>query len=844
MDFIFDRNKTAIIYKEKEYSYKELLISLKYYSTLSQSKFQERVVIFMENRPEMFFSIFSSWENKSIDIVIDAASSPEQLLYILNDSKPSHIFLSNNTLETFNEAKKDYNEEIKTFNVDEITIPDDFTPENMILKIDDRDSIAVLLYTSGTTGNPKGVMLTYNNLLSNSDAIKEVNVVSETDRFLALLPFHHVLPLNITLILPIYFGTFVVILDELNSDKLKKALKDNKITIIIGVPRVYELLHKGIIGKINQNFITKKLFNFCRKLNIFALNKIIFASVNRQLGGALKLCVSGGARMDPEIALDLRTVGLPFIEGYGLTETSPLISFNRPDNVKVGSVGEPIPHVVVKVAEDNELLVKGPNVMKGYYNNLEETQKVIDSEGWFHTGDLVNFENNFITIIGRKKEMIVLSNGKNINPADIENEILRGSDLIKEVAVTDNNDHLIAVVYPDFDIIKHRQITNIKETLKWQIIDQYNINAPKYRKILEIKLVKDELPKTRLGKVKRFMLKDFIASHSIGNDLSEDSTVKEKIKKEETIPDEVAYEYNILKNNIESNYNVEVSPDSHLELDLELDSLDMMEILAFVDSNFGIKIKEDEFVNIKNVLDLATFIHKHGGKFNEKDVDLNAILNEDIDRPLPGSPILGKILLIIFWPIFSIYFKLKKLDRDKIPEESALYVGNHQSFLDAIFLAMSMPLKKLNDTYFLAINVHFNTKFRLFLARHCNIIIIDVNKNLKDSLQMSAKVLKSNKNLVIFPEGARTRDGEFLEFKKTFAILSKELNKPIVPFGLLGAFEAMPFGVKFPYSKQVTVKFFDKIEPQGYSVEELVALTKDTIKEWYDKNRILPSEEK
>lgn len=837
MDFIFDRNKTAIIYKEREYSYKELLLGLKYFASLSKSTPQERIVVFMENRPEIFFSIFSIWENKSISIVVDAASSAEQLLYILNDSNPSHIFLSNETIDSFNEAIKDYPERIKVYNVDDIIIPKDFAAENMVLKIENRDNVAVLLYTSGTTGNPKGVMLTYNNLLSNSDAVKEVNIVNETDRFLALLPFHHVLPLNITLILPIYFGTFVVILDGLNSDNLKKALKEYKITIIVGVPRVFELLHKGIMNKINQNFITKKLFNFCRKINSFTLNKIIFGSVKRQLGGSLKICVSGGARLDPEIARDLRTLGLPFIEGYGLTETSPLISFNRPNNVLIGSVGEPIPHVTVKVAEDHELLVKGPNVMKGYYNKPEETAKVIDNDGWFHTGDLVTFENNFITIIGRKKEMIVLSNGKNINPIDIENEILRGSDLIKEIAVTDNNDHLIAVVYPDFDVIKHRQITNIKETLKWQIIDKYNVTAPKYRKILEIKLVKDELPKTRLGKIKRFMLKEFIAEHSLAGENEDETAIKEKLKKVIVIPDEVSYEYNILKNYIENNYKVEVFPDSHLELDLELDSLDMMEIIAFVDNSFGVKIKEDEFVNIKNILDLATLIHTNGGKFNEKDIDMNDILNEEIDTPLPGYPFVGKLLLFLFYPLFTIYFRVKKIDKNKIPEKSGLYVGNHQSFLDAIFLAMTMPFKKLDNTYFLAINVHFNTKFRMFIARHSNIIIIDINKNLKHSLQMSAKVLKSNKNLVIFPEGARTRDGEFLEFKKTFAILSHDLNVPIIPFGIKGAFEAMPFGITIPRPKQVTVKFFDKIEPQGYTVEELVNLTKNTIKEWYDIGR-------
>jgi long-chain acyl-CoA synthetase len=825
MKFIYDRNKTALIYKEKNYSYKDLLINLKYFSTLFEIKPQNRIIIYMENRPEYMFSLFAIWDKKCACVAIDEDYTPDQLMYVLNDCNPSYIVTSNKNIENTKKTVSATNKNVIIINVDEIFLPDEFIPESMELIIEDRSEVAVLLYTSGTTGEPKGVMLTYDNLLSNSDSVKEVDVLNEHDRFLAILPFHHVLPLNITLILPIYFGTFVVILDEMNSESLKKAMKDNKITVIIGVPRIYELLHKGIMSQVNKSFIAKKLFNMCKKFNSFTLNKIIFGKIGREFGGCLKLCVSGGAKLDVEIARNLFSLGLPIIEGYGLTETSPLVSFNRPFNRRIGTVGEPIPHVIVTIAPDEELLIKGPNVMRGYYNRPEATKEVIDENGWFHTGDLATYIDNFVTIIGRKKEMIVLSNGKNINPTDIENEIMRGSNLIKEIAVTEYNNHLIAIVYPDFDLLKKKQITNIKETLKWEIIDQYNLNAPAYRKILEIKTVKDELPKTRLGKIRRFMLTDFLKGHS-----SDEGEVPENLQKKISIPDEFKDTYNIIKENIENNHNVKVFPDSHMELDLGLDSLDMLEIVSFIENSFSVKITEDTLSEMKNVLDIAKYVNDHGGAFTNSTSDFKEILNSGEDIELPYFSILASILFFIIKPIFSIYFRMKVIGREKILGDQVIISGNHQSFLDAVYIPISLPLKLLKNTYFLAVAAHFNSPVKKWIAKRSNVILIDVNKNLKHSLQAASKVLKEKKSLVIFPEGARTRDGKMSEFKKTFALLAKEMNVNVLPFGIDGAFDALPFGKSFPKSTKVTVKFFDPIEPAKYEIDSIVANVADEIK--------------
>lgn len=834
MRLLYDRNKAAIIYKDREYSYKELLIGIKYYSTLLNIKKDSKVVVYVENRPEIIQSFFSIWEKQGIAIVLDAGYTPEQLLYVFNDAEPEYIYVTNKNYKNAVAAKEMYGKPLEIINIDNIVVPKEFQPDNYELNVDNIEDTAVILYTSGTTGNPKGVMLSYKNLLSNVNAIKAINLVDETDRVLAILPYHHVFSLNINLLMTMYFGTLVVILDELSSEALRHALREYKISVIIGVPRVWEMLHKAIMNKINSSWITKKIFKICQSINSKALSRFVFKKVYNELGGSLRVMASGGAKLDPEVSRDYLTLGLPMIEGYGLTETSPIIAFNKPTNVKAGTVGEIIPDVEVKIAEDGEILVKGANVMKGYYNNPTATKEVIDENGFFHTGDLGKFDGGHLVIVGRKKEMIVLSNGKNINPADIENEIMKGTDLIKEIAVMEYNNHLMAVVYPDFDLIKHRNITNIKESLKWEIIDKYNVTAPKYRKILEVKIVKNELPKTKLGKVRRFMLNDFLKGEVV-EEGAEGTVVNQQSKKEIEVPEELKEIYTTLKENIEKNYDAQVTPDAHLELDLGLDSLDIVEILSFVENSYGVKIKEEEFTNIKNVLTLAEFIKNHGGTFSNVEIDWKNILNERIDIDLPKSAWVGKLIRIITKPIFSLYFSLKKESQDKISNKPAIYIGNHQSFLDALMFNQAIPMKMMNDTYYIATVVHFDTPLRRYLADRGNILIVDINKNLKETLQVSAEVLREGKNLVIFPEGARTRDGELQEFKKTFAILSKELNVPVVPFGIKGAYKAMPYGSKFPSMYPIKIKFFDKICPENLTIEEIVEKSKEEIESWLTK---------
>lgn len=821
--FVTDFNKEAVFYKNKEYTYKDLIREAKYISKVLGIEKGEKVVNFMENRPEFICSFFGIWNSKGVPINIDAGYTAEELEYILTDADPKVIMTSNKNLKVVEEAIKLSGKNIRIINCDEIKSPEDFEVDEYVIYSPEPEDIGVLLYTSGTTGKPKGVVLTFDNLMSNVDAIIEIKMATPKDRLLALLPYHHVLPLSINLLMAIHIGTLVVLIDELSASAILGALQKYKITIVVGVPRLWEMIHKGLMEKIKSSKIANLLFELCKKVKSVTLSKIVFKKVHQALGGNIRYLVSGGAKLDPNIMDDFKVLGIKVLEGYGLTETSPIIAFTRPDDVCIGTVGKTIPGVEVKIADDGELLVKGRNVLKEYYNKPEATKEAKDENGWFHTGDLGKIENGYITIIGRKKEMIVLSNGKNINPIDIENEIAKGSDLIKEIAVVEHNNHLLALVYPDFKLIKERSITNITETLKWDIIDSYNINAPAYRKILEIKIVKDEFPKTKLGKLRRFMLKDILKNLEDGGE----NAHKERPEDPET----KTREFQTLAQYIKEEKGENIYPDSHIEIDLGLDSLDIIQLNSFIEKTFGFKIKEEEAIDLKVIKDICEYIRKNSKEYHLEKINWSEILKESIDYPLPSSNMIW-LTKIFFAPILKFYLGLKIKGIEKLSKEPRIIICNHESFIDAFAVQRLFKGDMLKNTYYFAIKKHFDKAGLRFMANHGNIILMDINENLKESLQISAEVLKEGKNLVIFPEGARTRDGKLQDFKKFFGILSKELNIPVTVLGIDGAYESMPFGSIFPRPAKIKLEVLGEVNPSGLSVEEIVNNSKEIIRVW------------
>lgn len=817
MKFIKKFDKTAIVFGDEKISYLELLSNVKNYTEYLHIEEGDKVAIFSENRPEYVYAFLGIWQKKGICNPIDAANNYDELLYVLKDAEPKFIFVSNKTQDLVKKVIEENELEIKIINFEEIELKSYKDEELEEIYLSEPDKVCLILYTSGTTGNPKGVMLTVDNIIAQIESLDKYKMYEKSDVFISLLPLHHILPLLGTAIMPLYFGATIVFLQELSSDKIKEALIKNKVTMFIGVPRLYEVFYKGIMAKIESSKVSMFVFNLAKKINSESIRKKLFKKIHDGFGGNIKFLVSGGAKLDLEISKAFSTFGFKMVEGYGMTETAPIISFTKPDNIKNGKVGSPLDGVEVKISDEGEILVKGRNVMKGYYKKEKETRETFTEDGWLKTGDLGEIdEDNYLKITGRKKEMIVLSNGKNIDPVSVEQEILRFSKgLIEEIGVVDNKNHLNAIIYPNFNFIKEKEISNIVETIKNSIIEKYNLKALPYKKILDFKIVKNELPKTKLGKLRRFKLKELLNENETEKNIVEEPNYKE---------------YKALKEFLSTISSKMIKPTSHLELDLALDSLDTVELKAFISTAYGIDISDKDFTEHMIVEDLAKYL-KEKSHVNIIDTNINwkEILDKGKKIELPKTYILLFFFKYLTTPILKLYFRFAKKGVKKLEEKPVIFVGNHQSFIDSFAILSAIPNKILKNTYFLAKIKHFDNGFMKSIANRSNIVIVDINKNLKETLQESAQILKKGKNLVIFPEGTRTLDGNLGEFKKAFAILSKELEIDVQPFVIKGAYESMPRGKKFPRPKKIELEFLERISPKNLDIEVIVKETRAVI---------------
>lgn len=820
--FIKDINKTAIIHNSKEISYSEVKSHISNYIELLKTHKLDKVAILAENRPEWVYSFYAAWSLGAIIVPIDYSSNPEEIEYILKDCTPELIICTDKTKENLLQAIEFVNHKVEILNLDDSIahIVSDQSNIKLINSIGhNKDKTAFIIYTSGTTGSSKGVMLSFGNIFANSDAvIHTVEIFKPEDRTLALLPFHHILPLMGTIVLVFLSGGAIVFSPSMSAEDMLKTLKEHKISIMIGVPRLYDLIRKAIMDKVNTSFVARTLYKIADKANSLKFSRIIFGSVQRKFGGNLKFLVSGGAALDPITGKDMNVLGFEILEGYGMTEAAPMISFTRPGDVIVGSPGLPLPVNEVKIV-DEEILVRGPNIMQGYYNKPEETKEVIKG-GWLYTGDKGYFdEKNHLFITGRIKELIILSNGKNVNPVEVEHKLTSYSEgLFAEVAVFEKNDLLSVIILPDYKKVHELNIINVQSYIRETIIAKYNQNAQSYKKISSVFFTDSELPKTRLGKIKRYKL------HGIINEQDKPKTKTEEPQTEE---------FTILKDYFKSRISKDISASDHLEMDLGLDSLEKITLCVFINSSFGMNLQEEKLMDYPTVNDILKYISDNKTKSEIEHINWSDIFKQKMNMKLPKAWFTQLLLKHSARIFLSIYFRIKAKGVENLSEGPMILAPNHQSYLDGLFVTAFMKDKTLRKTYFYAKQKHVKNFFLKFMANTNNVIVMDINKDLKLSLQKMAEVLKRGKNIIIFPEGTRSYNGNLGEFKKTFAILSRELNVPIVPVAINGAINALPRGSIFPRPfKKVTVEYLKPIYPnETHTYETLSENVKNIISE-------------
>ena len=826
---MIDLNKIAIIAKDHDVTYSELLQRVVQFARKTPKGKQTKTIIFSENREGWAYAFYSVWMNEGIAVPVDASSTAGDVAYILSDCKPDAVWVSKERESVLKEAIKEAGIEINVLFIDDYERlslqgepPCSILPWAALSEPDNYDT-AVIIYTSGTTGSPKGVMLSYSALKANVHSVSyDVPIYTEKRRALVLLPLHHILPLMGTLIAPLYMGGGIAISPSLSGPDIMDTLCRGQVGIMIGVPRLWQTLYAGIKKKIDESPVARMLFGLCSVAKWRPLSRLVFSSVRKKMGGHIDYLVSGGAALDKEIGEGLRTLGLDVLEGYGMTETAPIIAFTRPGDIIPGCSGLPLPGVECKLVND-ELCVKGPNLMKGYYNRPEETAQVIDSEGWLHTGDLAKFDSvGRVTITGRTKEIIVLSNGKNVQPSEIEYKLEKFDRFVKEAAVVQDGDKLTAIIVPQPLWSSTLTDSEAVAQLKREVLEPYNMTVSAYKKIMNVLVYRGELPRTRLDKLQRYKL---------GSILKEGQGARTKEREAKPEPD--SEEYRLIKSFIETEKGIKVHAADHVETDLALDSLDKISLQTFIENTFGTSVSVDEMPGFANIEALACYVAKQKTRMEAEDVDWHQLLTGPVDAlTLPTSGFAYRFVSRILKVFFCLYNRLKIKGKENIPAKGACIVApNHQSFADGPLVLAGLPWGELAEYFFYATEEHVRSNYRKRMAAQSNVIVME-RANLKNSILKLAKVLREGHRVIIFPEGARTHDGGTVPFKKTFAILAKELNVPIVPVCIRGAFEALPRGSSFMRPKHIEVTCLPAIKPSSeQTYEELTRLTQHAIEE-------------
>jgi long-chain acyl-CoA synthetase len=749
------------------------------------------------------------------------------------------------------------------------------------------DDLASLLYTSGTTADPKGVMLTHANFLGEVEAVFHWVDLGPTDAFLGVLPMFHVLAQMANLLLPLVTGSRVVYLETLNTTELLRALQERGITAFAVVPQFFYLIHERIFQEVaKRGAFTQKLFKSLmglnrglRKVGINA-GPILFGKVHKTLGKNMRYLVTGGSRFDPEIATDFHDLGIDVLQAYGLTETTAAVFANSPHNNVIGSVGKAMKGVEGKLVEAKddsqpqedgspaagEVALRGAVVMKGYWNRPDATAAVL-RDGWFYTGDLGYFDadgNLFLT--GRKKELIVLSNGKNIYPEEVEAHYLK-SPYIKELAVMGlegkpgaGGDRLHAVVVPNFDVLRQKKIVNAKEVIRFDI-ESLSQQIATTKRIGSYEIWQEDLPRTTTRKIKRFEVEKRVKENQ-SRKLADDSDLPAErplndeeqswleqpdVQRALTIVREVAH-----------SAPPTLRPTHNLELDLGLDSMQRVELLSQLEEQLGGNVEESQLAGIYTVRELVDAVLQSAASgagspgTRAAFAGWKAILAEEPDpaavvslaRPQPISNAFWYTVSRLAQVVALDRFRLQVLGFEKLPKSGPYIISsNHQSYIDPMILTSILPPDLFDKVFAVGTSEIFGKGFMLWLARTLRVVVVDPDANLIPAMRAGAFGLRQGRPLILFPEGERSIDGTPKTFKKGAAILSIHTQVPIVPMAIEGFYEVWPRNKSFQGFKPLKMVFGDPIipPPEGEAseaaYEKLTADLKARVVEMWESLR-------
>ncbi|MCA1616322.1 MAG: AMP-binding protein, partial [Acidobacteria bacterium] len=703
-------------------------------------------------------------------------------------------------------------------------------------------TVASLIFTSGTTGQPKGVMLTHKNFSNMVSMLASIFDMSTRDGVLSVLPLHHTFEFSTGFLTPLARGAQITYLPELTGEELSRAIRNGHVTGMVGVPALWELLHRRIKNRLNEQGkwvgdtaeALMRANGWLRDHTPFNFGRIVFRPIHNGLGGRIRYLISGGSGLNDKIKKDFHGLGFTILEGYGLTEASPVLTVTRPQNQLVaGSVGRPVPGVEVKIVDANlagigEVIARGPNVMLGYYNDEEATRAVIRNR-WLYTGDLGRLdEEGNLYLVGRSKEIIVDTNGKNVYPDEIE-EIYGDSPLVKELSVVGLPDGLgekiACMVVPDYD----HDITIPRDEFRRRLEEHFkdvSSSLPFFKRVKALHFADDELPRTATRKVKR---------REVVRMMQELEQSQRRLPAGDEPPEPQESGAGWL---LEVVAQVSNRPLSDIRLDTRLadlgfDSLMFVELATAVELAGGTLKSPDTLNQVHDVRELSSFVERdQPASARREDASrrrAEEVRREDDEIYIPSlvRTVGNRGLDVLQRAFYERFLKTKIEGQTNVPAHTNfIVVANHTSHLDMGLVKIALGEQGRDLVALAAADYFFDNKYkRAYMDNFTNTVPIERSGSLRKSLRHALSFLDRGFNALIFPEGGRTQTGVLADFKPVIGFLALTARTGILPVYLRGTYEALPKGSNMLRSRDVGARVGRLI-----TVEEMEAMTKGMSK--------------
>jgi long-chain acyl-CoA synthetase len=809
----------------------------------------QRVLLISENRPEWGISYFGILRSGATAVPVDPELSEQEVVSFARRAEAVACLISEETASSMPGLFKALAEAglaTQVHSLAQAMEGDPAHPDRIgpVKKTASPDDLASLIFTSGTTGQPKGVMLTHRNFASLVAKVAGIFDLQMRDGLVSVLPLHHTFEFSCGFLTPFAMGAEVTYIDELTADRLGDVFETGRVTAMIGVPALWQLLHRKITQELAAKpaFVeqaTRALINAhseLRNRSSLNLGKLLFWPVHRKFGGRIRFMVSGASALPDEVSKAFHGLGFNLAEGYGLTEASPVLSVSElGDKRRPGTAGKPLPGIEIRIDQPDadgigEVVAKGPNVMAGYFGDREATDSTL-KDGWLHTGDLGRLDaDGRLFLVGRKKDVIIDANGKNVYPDELE-ELYQDHEHIKELSIVGLPDEggvgekVACLCVPDY---KDRP----REEVRREIEDHFravSAKMPFYRRVKVMRLWDGELPRTSTRKVKRKLVVEELKR------LERAAVSGEKVRQAAlaSTGGVADWLYPLIADVVQRPVS-EVRPEALLAGDLGFDSLMLTELSVALEQA-GVPLPAvNDLTQVQTVEDLRKLVARSGRrtpaeaaarklgvaarKGEAKEEHGEAAGEEAKEIPVPsGIADVGRALLsfgqrVIYGGVFDVKLSGKSF----IPQNANfLVVANHASHLDMGLVKVVLGDQGERLTVLAARDYFFDTPLkRAYFENFTNLIPMDRHGSLRESLRLAGEALTQGYNLLIFPEGTRTPDGQMREFKPTLGYLALTYKVDVLPMYLEGTREALPKGSIFPKSNRLAVRIGPAL---GYS---------------------------